>query len=92
MNRLVLKWGTVKAWDLETDDARAAFQKWASYGMCMSAVRHRDTPEQRQALLAVIDCMDEITLDLEGRTVSRDEAKEYVRTYGRTSVDTDSET
>ncbi len=81
-NSLTLKWGTVKAWDVETEEARAAIQKWASYGVSMSAMMQRDTKEQKEALLEAIDHMDEIWLDWEDRKVSQDEAKEYVTTYG----------
>jgi len=80
-NSLTLKWGTVKGWDLETDEARAALQKWANFGQSMSAMAQRDTPEQKQALLEAIDHMDDIYLDWEGKHVSREEAKEYVSNY-----------
>lgn len=83
MNSLTLKWGTVKDWDLQSDDAKAALQKWADFGVSMSAMAQRDTPEQQEALLAAIDHMDEIYLDWEDKIVSRDEAKEYVRNYHR---------
>lgn len=81
MNRLTLKWGTVKGWKLETDEAKAALQKWADGGVSLSAAMQQDTPEQKQALLDAIDTMDEIWLDWEGKRVSREEAKEYVRHY-----------
>ena len=80
-NALTLKWGTVKSWDLESDDAKAALQKWADYGVCMSAMAQHDSLEQKQALLNAIDSMDEIWLDWEGKKVTREEAKEYVRAY-----------
>lgn len=82
MNSLTLKWGTVKAWDLETEEAKAAIQKWADYGASMSAAMQHDTPEQKQALIDAIDHMDEIWLDWDGKKATREEAKEYVRTYG----------
>lgn len=81
MNRLTLKWGTVKGWELETDDAKAALQKWADGGVSMSAMAQRDTPEQRDALLAAIDHMDEIYLDWDDKTVDREGAKAYLRDY-----------
>ena len=82
-NSLTLKWGSVKAWHLDTDEAKAALQKWADHGASMSAACQHDTPEQQQALLEAIDYMDEIYLDWEGKQVSREEAKEYVRSYGK---------
>lgn len=81
-NHLTLKWGTVKGWKLETPEAKAALQKWADGGVPISAMLQHDTPEQKEALIKAIDFMDEIWLDWEGKTVSREEAKEYVRNYG----------
>jgi hypothetical protein len=82
-NSLTLKWGTVKDWHLETDEAAAAIQKWADFGVSMSAATHNDSPEQKQALLEAIDLMDEIWLDWEGKKVSREEAKKYVLNFGK---------
>jgi hypothetical protein len=82
-NSLTLKWGTVKGWSLHTDEARAAMDKWSSYGVSMSAMLQKDTPEQQQALLDLIDLMDEIYLDWDGRYVTREQAKEYVLNYGK---------
>ena len=82
INRLTLKWGSAKGWSLATDEAKAALQKWADFGVSMSAMAQRDTPEQREAVLAAIDFMDEIYLDWEDKRVSCEEAKEYVRSYG----------
>lgn len=82
MNSLTLKWGTVKGWKLETDEAKAALQKWADGGVSMSAMMQNDSPEQKQAILDAIDHMDEIWMDWEGKQVTREEAKDYVRNYG----------
>lgn len=82
-NSLTLKWGTVKGWKLETPEAVAALQKWADGGVALGAMSQQDTPEQKQAIIEAIDHMDEIWLDWEDKQVSRDEAKEYVRNYGR---------
>ena len=81
LNSLTLKWGTVKAWNLETDEAKTALQKYFDYGTSMSAMLQHDSPEQTQALLDAIDFMDEIWLDWEGKQVSREEAKAYVLNY-----------
>ena len=83
VNRLTLKWGTAKGWELHSEAAVAALQKWADFGVSMSAMAHRDTPEQKEALLAAIDHMDEIYLDWDDKYVTREEAKEYVRNYGK---------
>lgn len=82
MNSLTLKWGSAKAWRLETEEARAAMQKWIDFGHGGSAAMHHDSPEQQQALLEVIDHADEIWLDWDDKKVTREEAKEYVLNYG----------
>ena len=86
-NILTLKWGTVKGWDLETDEAKAALQKWIDLGVSPSAIMQNDTPEQKQALLDAIDLMDEIWLDWDGKIVSREEAKAYIVNYGKKKVE-----
>lgn len=80
-NSLTLKWGTVKGWDLESEEALAALKKWHDYGVSMSAAMQKDSPEQQQALLDAIDFMDEIWLDWEEKMVTREEAKAYVLNY-----------
>lgn len=81
---LTLKWGTLKEWHLTTDASKAAFKRYADFGMSPSAMCQHDTPEQQAALLDLIDVVDtdEILLDWECTTVSKDDAKEYVRNYG----------
>jgi len=86
VNSLTLKWGTVKGWNLDSPEAQAALQKWADFGHSVSAACQHDTPEQKQALLEAIDHMDEIYLDWDGKYVSREEAKEYVRNYGKATA------
>lgn len=79
---LLLKWGTLKGWNLETDKSLAAAQKYADMGMSMSAAMQQDTPEQKQALCELIDAVDgEITNDWSGEVMSKDEAKKYVMEY-----------
>ena len=81
-NMLRLKWGTVKGWDLQTDEAVEALQRWHSFGVPLSAAAgHSDNPEQQQALFDLIDLMDEIHLDWDGVAVSREDAKAYLRNY-----------
>ena len=83
MNSLTLKWGTVKEWFVDDGPANDALQKWANHGPPVSEMPHEDTPEQKEALLEVIDQMVEIWLDWDGgRQLTREEAKEYVRNYG----------
>jgi hypothetical protein len=85
MQRLSLKWGNVKGWDglEEETPARAALEKWADSGQGISAMQ-RQTPEQRDLICDIIDAVDgEIWNDRDGKVMSKDEAKAYVRDYGK---------
>lgn len=79
---LLLKWGTLKGWNLTSEASRAAAQKYADFGMSMGAMQQHDGPEQKEALCELIDAIDgEITNDWSGERMSKDEAKKYVREY-----------
>lgn len=80
---LLLKWGTLKGWDLKHEKSLAAFDKYAESGMSVSAMAQRDTPEQKQLLCDLIDAIDgEIQNDWSGEMLSKEAAKEYVMNYG----------
>lgn len=81
---LTLKWGNVKGWDGmdEGHPARAALDKWLDSRQGISAMQ-RQTPDQRELICAIIDAVDgEIFNDWEGGTMSKNDAKSYVREYG----------
>ncbi|MDW9762187.1 hypothetical protein GOB02_21860 [Sinorhizobium meliloti] len=79
---LLLKWGTLKGWDLESEASMAALRKYADGGLSMSATAQRDTDAQKQALCELIDAVDgEIVNDWSGETMTKDEAKKYVVEY-----------
>lgn len=79
---LLLKWGTLKGWEVESEKARAAFKRYVGDGISMSAMMQKDTPDQKQALCDLIDAIDgEITNDWSGETLTKDEAKKYVLEY-----------
>lgn len=83
MQRLTLKWGNVKGWEGFEDGtpARAALEKWADSGQGISAMQ-RQTPEQRELICAIIDAVDgEIFNDWDGVTMTKDDAKKYVREF-----------
>jgi hypothetical protein len=84
-DRLLLKWGTLKGWDLKSEAARAAAKAYAEAGeMAAGAMQQHDTPEQKQALCDLIDAVDgTITNDWSGEVMTKAEAKEYVISYGR---------
>lgn len=81
---LLLKWGTLKGWLVETETSRAALKKYAEFGMSLGAMQQRDTPDQKQALCDLIDAIDgPIENDWSGETMTKDAAKKYVLEYGK---------
>lgn len=83
MNSLTLKFGTVKGWDLESQEAIDALNEWAKHGVSMSVMSQNDSAEQKEALIKAIDFMDEIWNDWEGTIMTKEEAKEYIRNYDK---------
>ena len=80
---LLLKWGTLKGWELETDKSREAAQRYFDSGVSLSAMAQKDSPDQKQALCDLIEAIDgPITNDWSGEDMSKDEAKAYVMEFG----------
>jgi hypothetical protein len=81
---LLLKWGTLKGWQIESEASAAAFKKYAEGGMSMGAMQQQDTEEQKQALCELIDAIDgPVENDWTGETLTKDEAKKYILEYRR---------
>lgn len=82
---LLLKWGTLKGWNLESEASKAAAQKYVDFGMSGSgAMTQHDSADQKTALCELIDAIDgEISNDWSGETMTKDQAKEYVLSYGK---------
>lgn len=81
---LLLKWGGLKGWNLETDKSKDALKRYAEFGLSMSCAMQHDTPEQKERLCDLIDSVDgEIRNDWTGEIMSKDEAKQYVLRSGK---------
>lgn len=82
-DRISLKWGTLKAWNLHSEKGRDILKKYFDLGASAGAMTQHDTLEQKELICQMIDeCNAEtIFLDWEGIDVSKDEAKKYVREY-----------
>lgn len=78
---LTLKWGTIKGWNGLSDESIAILQRYADLGMSLGAMQQKDTPEQKQIICELIDAVDEVWNDWEGKTMTKDEAKTYVMEY-----------
>ena len=85
MEHLLLKWGTLKGWNLTGNEAAiAAFKRYHDEPTALGAMQQQDTDTQKQALCDLIDAMNgPITNDWSGETLSKDDAKKYVMEYGK---------
>lgn len=85
VNKLSLKWGTLKSWGFpEAKNAKKLLKEYCTIGASGSAILQHDTPRQKEIICQLIDlCDGDIYLDLEDKYVSKDEAKEYVKNYGK---------
>jgi len=86
MNRLTLKWGTLKAWDFTGSEKGVELLKeYNNIGSSMSALMQKDTPRQKEIICELIDLCDNpegIFLDWDGVYTTKEEAKKYVLSYG----------
>lgn len=79
---LLLKWGTLKGWNLESDRSLDIMRRYAEIGMSFGAMQQRDTPEQKQLICDLIDSLNgEIVNDWSGEKLSKAAAKDYVMNY-----------
>lgn len=77
-----LKWGTLKSWNIHSEKGRSLLKRYHEIGSSLSAMAQRDTPEQTDIICQLIDCCaGDIYLDWDGEYVSKEKAKEYVRSY-----------
>ena len=84
VDSLSLKWGTLKSWEIHSETGRALLKRYHEIGSSLGAMTQRDTPEQKEIICQLIDgCSGEIYLDWDGKYVSKEKAKEYVRDYGK---------
>ena len=80
---LLLKWGTLKGWDVTGNEAAiAALGRYHDEPTSLGAMQQNDTSGQKQALCALIEAVDgPITNDWSGENMTKDEAKKYVLEY-----------
>ena len=81
---LLLKWGTLKGWNLgDNETALAAARRYEAAGpVSLGAMAQRDNDDQKQALCDLIDAIDgPIQNDWSGEFMTKEEAKKYVLEY-----------
>ncbi len=71
---LLLKWGTLKGWKVESEASVAALKRYFNSDVSMSAMK--------QAICDLIDAIDgPIQSDWDGAMMTKEEAKKYVLEY-----------
>lgn len=84
---LTLKWGTLKAWTIVSDEARKVGEDIDKRGLEWSAgaMQQVMTDAHKKAVCDLIDAVncEEIWNDWTGEKMTKDEAKKYVMEYRR---------
>ena len=84
-NYLTLKWGTLKNWNFNNSEkGKELLKEYHEIGSSFSAMAQRDTPRQKEIICELIDLCDDdaVYLDWDDKEVLKDEAKQYVMTFG----------
>lgn len=81
---LLLKWGTIKGWDNFSDKSQEIASRFFEDGMSLSAAADKPDEKRRKILCELIEQLDgEIQNDWTGEMLTKEQAKEYVLTYGQ---------
>lgn len=79
---LLLKWGTLKGWNLESAESKAIAQRYFDLGSSYSCMTQINSAEQTKILCELIDTIEgEISNDWTGETLTKEQAKDYVENY-----------
>ena len=78
-DHLLLKWGTLKSWQVSSPKAAEALQEFFGLGVPWGAMLHHPTERQKELLCIVIDeCDGTIQKDWDGEMLTKQAAKDYV--------------
>src|ERR1700751_367564 len=56
VDSIILKWGTLKGWDIQTEKGMALLRRYVELGASYGAAQQRDTPEKKEIICQLIDC------------------------------------
>lgn len=86
-NHLTLKWGTLKGYNFKDQDCLNLVWKYQELGQNYSSMRQNDTDEQEKLLCDLCDLVEKVDgtiyLDWDGKYVTAEEAKTYLREYAK---------
>lgn len=79
---ILLKWGSLKGWDLHSEKGKKLSDEYVSLGRSLSAMSQKDDPRQKEIILEMIDeCNGSIQNDWDGEYYTKKKAKEYITGY-----------
>lgn len=80
---ILLKWGTLKGWELHSEKGKKLSDEYLEDGRSMSAMAQKDTDRKKQIVCDMIDeCDGTIQNDWDGDYYTKQQAKDYVMEYG----------
>jgi hypothetical protein len=80
---LLLKWGTVKGWDDLSEKSQEIMQRYFADGIPWSCATDKPDDARKAILCELIDQFEgKIQSDWSGEIMTKEEAKQYVKTYG----------
>lgn len=78
-DHLLLKWGTLKGWKLNSEKGKELLKQYFALGSSASAMLQKDTEKQQDLILQMIDeCNGFIQSDWSGEYMTKAEAKKYI--------------
>ena len=80
---LLLKWGTLKGYNLNSKKAITLSEEYNKLGSSMSVIAQNDKPRQKEIILQIIDEIDGVIQnDWDGNYYTKQQAKDYILEYG----------
>lgn len=77
---ILLKWGTLKGWELHSDKGKKLSEEYLKLGRSMGTMQQKDTDRQKEIILEMIDeCDGPIQSDWSGEFFTKEQAREYMR-------------
>lgn len=77
---ILLKWGSLKGWELHSEKGKKLSDEYIALGRSMSAMSQEDNPRQKQIIIEMIDeCNGSIQSDWSGEYFTKQSAKDYLK-------------
>ena len=79
---ILLKWGSLKGWELHSAKGKNLSDDYINNGRSMSAMLQKDNARQKEIILEMIEeCNGTIQNDWDGDYYTKEQARDYITTY-----------